>query len=125
MKIGVFNIIKKYFALLLVGIVGLLVLNNALFSHNHRLPNGSVVVHAHPFSKSNQPDLPLQSHQHTKFQLLFLDSLLVLFSIGSVYFACLCYKKWFSYKFSYKFSFLENTPQLLTNKAPPSFSFFI
>lgn len=82
MKAGMHYIVKKYFAIALVGIIGLLTLNNTLFMHLHRLPDGSLIVHAHPFSKSNQADDPGQTHQHTKVELLVFDSLLILFAIG-------------------------------------------
>lgn len=72
-------LLKKYFAIILVGVVGLLTLNNALFTHFHKLANGDLIVHAHPFSKSSQTSNPSQTHEHTKVELLVLDNLLLLF----------------------------------------------
>lgn len=73
-------ILKKYFALILVGVVGLLTLNNALYTHFHKLANGELIVHAHPFSKSNQTSNPSKTHEHTKVELLVFDNLLLLFA---------------------------------------------
>ena len=73
-------LLKKYFAVVLVGAVGLLTLNNALYTHFHKLANGNLIVHAHPFSKSDQTSIPPKTHEHTKVELLVLDNLLLLFA---------------------------------------------
>jgi hypothetical protein len=31
----------------------LLIVNNIVFLHVHKLPNGEIIVHAHPYNKSN------------------------------------------------------------------------
>jgi hypothetical protein len=104
----------------LVSIVGLLTLNNVLFMHMHRLANGSLVVHAHPFSKSNQPDSSAKSHQHSKVEFQFLDSLLLFFANDFNTTEIIISTNWQEYSFSYQFSNLENSPQKITNKAPPA-----
>lgn len=48
----------------------------AAWWHWHRLPDGSLIGHAHPF-KSDNPS-PFQQHQHSTQQLAFLAQ----FSIG-------------------------------------------
>jgi hypothetical protein len=120
MNAGVINRTKKYFAIALVSIVGLLTINNALFLHMHRLANGSLVVHAHPFSKSNQTDSAAKSHQHSKVEFQFLDSLLLLFANNISTTEIVISTNWQEYIFNYQFSNLENSPQKITNKAPPS-----
>jgi hypothetical protein len=120
MNAGVINRTKKYFAISLISIVGLLTLNNALFLHMHRLANGSLVVHAHPFSKSNQPENSAKSHQHSKVELQFLDSLLLLFANNFKTTDTVVLTSWQEFSINYQFSNLENSPQKITNKAPPS-----
>ncbi|MFP4557560.1 MAG: hypothetical protein ACLFNU_11890 [Bacteroidales bacterium] len=121
MNAGVFLKVKKYFAIFLMGVVGFLILNNALFLHLHTLPNGKVIAHAHPFSKTSQTDSsgsPI-NHQHTKVEFHLLDSLMLLFTIGIIVFAI---NKLFGHKvyfFAYIPALLSRRPQLLTNKAPP------
>jgi hypothetical protein len=46
--------------------------------HWHRLPNGNLVGHAHPFQAEHSS--PIQPHQHSSAQLGFLSQ----FSTGSV-----------------------------------------
>jgi len=41
--------------------------------HLHRLPNGQVVVHAHPYKKDNTS--PFQQHKHSAFEMFWLDHL--------------------------------------------------
>ncbi len=69
--------IKKW-ALVFVGSIFLLsYVNKALFTHTHLLPDGRVVVHAHPYlkHKNNHRDknLPVQSHHHTNQQYYYLS----------------------------------------------------
>jgi len=80
MKQSTIYMLKKNFAIVLVGVVGLLTLNNVLFTHFHKLANGELIVHAHPFSKSGQTNNPSETHEHTKVELLVFDSLLLLFT---------------------------------------------
>jgi hypothetical protein len=82
MKAGMTYWIKKTLAILLLGVIGLLMLNNALYMHLHRMADGTLIVHAHPFSKSNQTDDPAQTHKHTKVEILVFSNLLILFAVG-------------------------------------------
>ncbi len=53
--------------------LSLLVFNKIFFLHNHILPNGEVITHAHPFKKSDTPK-PANTHQHSKTEICILDS---------------------------------------------------
>lgn len=120
---GLINIFKKYFAIFLAAIVGGLILNSILFMHLHLLPDGEIIVHAHPFNKTQQAENPLQQHQHSKGQILFFDSLLLLFSAAILHQLSAVVRKWKILKAYYSYILLDNTPQIIANKAPPSFSF--
>lgn len=120
---GLINLYKKYFTIFLVAIVGGLILNNILFMHLHFLSDGEIIVHAHPFSKTDKAENPLQQHQHSKSQILFFDSLLLLFAVAIIHLFSSIVRKWEPLSFHYSYSLLENTPQVIANKAPPSFSF--
>ncbi len=78
MKIFVKNITKKIGAICMIGIIGLLITNNVLFLHSHQLANGNIVIHAHPYNKSND-SAPVKSHHHSKTELTFLANLQLLF----------------------------------------------
>ena len=59
-------------------IMGSLLLNQALYTHTHVLPNGSIVSHAHPFNKS-QESQGGSSHQHSTLEFFLLQNLQILF----------------------------------------------
>ncbi len=78
MNFSVRNTLKKTFAILMIGIVGLLIVNRGLFLHSHKLENGSVVIHSHPYNKSQDSE-PFKKHHHTKAEFIFFEKLNVLF----------------------------------------------
>lgn len=113
--------IKPFFTAFLVSIVGLLWLNNVLFTHFHKLEDNSIVAHAHPFSK---PTANNQSagHQHSSEELIILDALLLLFASAAIVFVIIksSLKSVFT-EFNYNL-FLSLEPIIKSNKAPPVFS---
>lgn len=64
----------------------LLITNNAFFTHIHKLPNGNIITHAHPFNKSENSNST--QHTHTDFQIFILQQLqlLVLLSLITIVF---------------------------------------
>ncbi len=69
----------RAFALLLIGLVGLMVANEAAFKHTHHI-NGQIVTHSHPYNTSSD-DKPAQTHHHNKAQILFLNHVGILFPL--------------------------------------------
>lgn len=120
MKACVHSVTKKYFAIVLVCVVGLLTLNNALFTHIHRLPCGQLVVHAHPLAGSAQNSSDSKTHQHSKIELLVFESLLLLYSNTTVYRVTVIDQNKDVVQLPYRATTRENTPQSLSNKAPPT-----
>ncbi len=120
---GLIKVYKKYFTIFLIVIIGGLILNIILFMHLHLLSNGEIIVHAHPFSKTQQSENPLQHHQHSKGEILFFDSLLLLFVAAILHQLSAVARKWKVHNFHYSYTLLQNTPQVVANKAPPCFSF--
>lgn len=64
-------------------ILGSLLLNQALYTHTHVLPDGSIVSHAHPFNKS-QESQGGSSHQHSTLEFFLLQNLQILFLISMI-----------------------------------------
>jgi len=58
----------------MIGILAMLIANKAVFTHTHKLSDGTLIEHAHPFDKSNDPG-PYKSHHHTNTELLFFQNL--------------------------------------------------
>ncbi len=78
--------IQNIFVFIFVIALFFVVINNAFFSHIHQMPDGRIIVHAHPFRKSEDPNNV--SHKHSKAELLFINllnniafGLLLLFSL--------------------------------------------
>ena len=78
MKAFVKNITIKFAIICMICISGLLIINNVMFLHSHKLDNGNFVTHAHPYDKSND-SAPIKSHHHSKIELIFLENLQLLF----------------------------------------------
>ena len=79
--IGVFgHRLKRTLSILLIVAMAALMINRIVYTHIHVLYNGSVVTHAHPFSKSTEGN-PDSSHQHSNPELFLLNQLypLILF----------------------------------------------
>jgi len=62
----------------MIGILGLLIANKGLFMHTHKLVNGSVVTHSHPYDKKQDSE-PNKKHHHTKAEFLFFENINILF----------------------------------------------
>lgn len=61
------------------------VANRVVFLHTHQLWNGTKVVHAHPYNKT-QDSNPIKTHSHDKSDYLFYQNLSLLFFIVAVLF---------------------------------------
>ncbi len=58
-------------ARLLVGLYVLVLINGVVFRHAHRLADGTMICHAHPFKGT--PGTQFPNHAHTDDQLIWLD----------------------------------------------------
>ena len=63
MKLKLKNILLKGTALFLVAVIGLLCLNQSVNIHSHRLLDGTIITHAHPYNKTSD-SAPLKDHHH-------------------------------------------------------------
>jgi|APSaa5957512622_1039677.scaffolds.fasta_scaffold269566_1 hypothetical protein len=70
---------------LMILIMGVILVNKAVYTHVHVLPDGSMTVHAHPFSKNSENNKN-NSHQHSNLDILLLEMVNVL--IFSTIIAC-------------------------------------
>lgn|GEM_PF-527358 len=50
----------------------LMLLNGVVFRHAHRLPNGQIISHAHPYKPVGNS--PIQPNNHTEHELFLLDA---------------------------------------------------
>lgn len=68
----------KGFSLAMILLLGICIANKGINTHSHKLENGTVVTHAHPYNKAKDSQ-PFKTHHHTSFEFLLLEGLNVLF----------------------------------------------
>lgn len=81
------NILKKSIAFLMLAIVMMLTVNKVLYIHTHQLSDGTIVVHSHPYNKTDD-NQPIKSHHHNKLEFVFLQNIEILFGF---FFLALCF----------------------------------
>ncbi|NPA36725.1 MAG: hypothetical protein GXO47_07740 [Chlorobi bacterium] len=64
MKKPVNQISIKTIAIILTGLMSLMIVDKALFLHTHKLDDGTIIAHAHPFNKS-EDSKPFKTHHHS------------------------------------------------------------
>ncbi len=94
--------------------------NRICYYHLHRLPDGQIIVHAHPYQKDNTS--PYQKHKHTAREMFWLDYLaktvfVLAFSFGITLGFCL-------FRDTIFFRYLYSSPvfpaiQTLSLRGPP------
>ncbi len=79
MKMPQNKIIQKSIAILLIGIMSLMILDEAFFLHSHKLSDGTIIIHAHPYNKSKDSQ-PFKTHHHSDTVFYFYHVVSILFS---------------------------------------------
>ena len=69
--------LHRIFSILLIIVMTALLINKVVYTHIHIEADGSIITHAHPFSKKAQKH-PGSGHQHSGAMLFLLDQLDVL-----------------------------------------------
>ena len=72
------NISLRVIAILLVGLMSLMILDKAFFLHTHKLSDGTIIVHAHPYNKSADSK-PFKTHHHSDTIFHFYHVVNILF----------------------------------------------
>jgi len=75
--INKYNILKKIITFGMICIMGMLIINNSVFMHTHKLSDGTVIIHSHPYDKSNDSKSH-KTHHHTKAEFVFLENIEIL-----------------------------------------------
>jgi hypothetical protein len=70
------NPYRLFIARLLLGLYVLTLINGVVFRHAHRLADGTIVSHAHPYIPIDTADGgPYQPSNHTQQEIIWLDAL--------------------------------------------------
>ncbi len=118
MKYFVNKNIIKILSLSLIVFIGLYHLNSVLFTHSHKLENGNIVVHAHPFNRSDANNQE-HSHHHSKEELIYLDIQKNLLIFVNILLILICLNViHVSLDISYH-SFIRTILKAVSDRAPP------
>ncbi len=114
------NILKRLTIGLIICVMGTLMVNKAIYTHVHVLPDGTVATHAHPFNKKS-PSNEGKSHQHSNLELMIHQNLEVLFLLVFVAISLLCLTKKNVKKQILLFSLSSTSLPYKPGRAPPSY----
>lgn len=76
-------VIKKIISIVALLSVLFVFANNVIFIHTHILPDGGIIIHAHPLplNSKNQAPYPAKNHTHTPDEYLFFTQIFNLLRI--------------------------------------------
>jgi hypothetical protein len=121
MKRKISHIKPVVFSFLFLVIMGGIIFNAAFFLHTHRIADGKIIVHAHPFNKTSETENPKSQHQHNKIELQVIQNLDLYINADkneeNLHHGYFLIAKYNIPKCYYKPSHLNNP---LNNRAPPS-----
>lgn len=116
---------SKCFLIIIIPAICWLFINSFINGHYHKLNNGEIVYHCHPFTHNKNNTSPFEDHRHTESECFFLAQIsnplviLFLFLILIGQFITLCIDI-ILYRYSYhvmKSFFYDNN-----YRAPPVFN---
>lgn len=106
----------------MIGVMGLFITNKLVFSHLHKLDDGTIIEHAHPYNRSTDSG-PYKSHHHTKSELLFFQNLRIIFPIIFSIFVVIPIVKERSFYFFIVVRQALNSIIIYKGRAPPILSY--
>jgi len=62
------------------------IINSTVNCHCHKLQNGKVVQHCHPFTHNEQNHSPFEDHKHTDSEYFILDLISYTVALFSIFF---------------------------------------
>lgn len=111
---------KNGLFLLMFVIILLVITNNIFFLHSHRLSDGAVIYHAHPFNKGNNNSG--ENHHHTNFEFLLLRQFQLFLSEDTLILPPIPFTL-NTYPALYFNNYIAEEHNSLNSRAPPFYSF--
>lgn len=118
MRKAVKNITMQFIIYMMIGTIVMLIANKAIFIHVHKLADGTIIIHAHPYNKSNDTK-PYKSHHHSDIELLFFQNMEILFLMTFIAFALLSLAKQVKHIFHLAITYGPTCINLNKGRAPP------
>jgi len=108
----------KSIAIFLILVVGIFAINGQLYIHKHVSKEGNIVIHAHPYNKS-QDKGACKSHHHATGELAFLTSLESFLPASNLVFVVGVSKVTFRYNVNSEFLKSQLSYSFYQTRAPP------
>ncbi len=121
MQLTINNRAKKLITLFMMGLMTMLITNKIAFTHIHKLDDGTIVEHAHPYNKTDD-SAPLKTHHHTNAELLFFHNLNILFLVALIALGIVLSVKKKKISFQLKLAPTSSHIHLHKERAPPYIS---
>ena len=80
------NTLSTIISIVLCILFILQIANRTVYFHSHKLENGQIISHAHPYNKSSD-STPFKKHHHSDNEIIILAQLEVLLLLSFVLFA--------------------------------------
>ena len=62
----------KYILILLFPAISWLIINSTINGHYHKLDNGEIIYHCHPYKHNNNKNSPFEDHKHTESEYFII-----------------------------------------------------
>lgn len=110
----------RLIAIAMIGFIVLIIANKSMYLHTHKLANGTIVTHAHPYNKTDDSK-PFKKHSHTNFEFYVLHNIDTFFYTTYLAFSILLVCKILEQK-KYTYSLKKLDEYLyLKGRSPPIF----
>lgn len=115
---------KKAISYLMIVLIAMLIANRAIYVHSHVLSDGTVITHAHPFSKNTSNDSS-PKHRHSSYEFFVLHQLQILFSVLGI--LCVIVQLYFVKHFYDESIYFKSIIKhnIVSLRGPPAFSNFL
>ncbi len=105
-------------SLLLLFLLTAYISNRAIYYHGHKLSNGKVMNHAHPYSKTSD-SVPLNNHNHSDSEFALLKQMEVLVNFIFILVAVLLSSKTFHFSEEFLNKYFLRVFHFRLGRAPP------
>lgn len=118
METTVKNITIRIIVFIMIGIMGTMITNKAVYLHVHKLSTGEVVTHAHPYNKT-QDSQPIKTHHHSSIEFLLIQNLEVIFPLVLLTLAFFGLNNEIKVRYYFLSSYQFTPVKLYRGRAPP------
>lgn len=75
---------KVLLPIIMLTLIGFQIYTKSFYLHSHKLQDGKIISHAHPYSRSTD-NTPYKHHSHSKAEYFFLCNIDLLFPLSFIF----------------------------------------